>query len=69
MNQRQVQSLVVVEIQPIDHLVHCLAPSSKPSAVELLNLQTTPQTLDGALSQQLLFRLADDFIAQRLSSP
>src|SRR5450830_158549 len=47
--QRRVQSLVVVEIEPINDFIHGIAPGSKSSAVQSANLQTTPQTLGGCV--------------------
>ena len=42
-SQRRVQSLVIVEIEPINDFVRRLAPGSKSSAVQSANLQATPQ--------------------------
>ena len=45
--QGRVQYFVVVEIDPVHHLVHGLAPSGKPSSVQLADLQAGPQTRYG----------------------
>jgi len=62
-----VQSLVVVEIQPVNDFVHGLAPSGKSSAVQPANLQSAPQTLSGCVPAVAcpLDRVNRQFKAQR----
>ena len=47
--QRRVQSFVVVEIEPVRHFVHGLAPSGKPPSVQPADLQAAPQELGGRI--------------------